>query len=630
MSFIGAIKSFLGVSEAKTEELKKETQTRTATDPATGKIGQLLTTGQVSQSEAHSGKNGQSTNTGTGDKYIATPAKDIDLDTKKKAKEYKKNPLEALNDATVGRKYNADEAAELKELIKDKDDLQNYFELAKKGALSNSDIVAGLKELAANKTSYLWGLFKGNKLNEEKFASNMDRVRKLRKEFSSDGSAQISKFITKNEEFTDTTVHLLAKRDVYSEKNVIDGVSYLEQNPKKGIEFFNNLTELEGIRNEKGEIKYKGDTIIQSTRAMTSNKEIREPILTIAKRKGMDENTFSTISSRIENTPEMAPAMQEFAQTKDAKGEYRFNNNCLNTQSAFMNGKKAEEIELYRDNTVQLAGYQKLSGEQVVSCAGNVTTYPKTREQVMSAAANPSVSGDQVTSLSHSLTNPEEASNRPHSSNADTRTATSQNYSAIEETAQKSGVSTPIGNSETVVQDRAISLLQQSNIKTNNIFGTQKDYDFVAEQVKKNPELKSAIQKLYNNPNISANKIPKILKECSNSREVEIYASDPVYFEKNPSMLKLYAKNKDFFDKLGIYGLTTSQKEQLSGFATGSTRELLFEMLDSGISPDKIATYITAAKQGNKEDSLTQLMTDNTLNATERLEKLKNKEFAKA
>ena len=186
MSLIGAIKSFLGVQEAKTEDSKKETQTRASADTSTGKIGTMLATGQVSESEAHSGQNGQSTNTGAGDSYTAAPVKDVEIDVKKMAKTYKKNPQDALNDKTINREYNAQEAAELKELLKDKEDLKNYFELAKNGTLTNKDIVAGLKKLTENKTSYLWGLFKGNKLNEEKFASNMSRVRKIRKDFSSD------------------------------------------------------------------------------------------------------------------------------------------------------------------------------------------------------------------------------------------------------------------------------------------------------------------------------------------------------------------------------------------------------------------------------------------------------------
>ena len=59
MSLIGAIKSFLGVQEAKTEDSKKETQTRASADTSTGKIGTMLATGQVSESEAHPGQNGQ-------------------------------------------------------------------------------------------------------------------------------------------------------------------------------------------------------------------------------------------------------------------------------------------------------------------------------------------------------------------------------------------------------------------------------------------------------------------------------------------------------------------------------------------------------------------------------------------
>ena len=92
-------------------------------------------------------------------------------------------------------------------------------------------------------------------------------------------------------------------------------------------------------------------------------------------------------------------------------------------------------------------------------------------------------------------------------------------------------------------------------------------------------------------------------------------------------MLELMVKNKNFFDKLSVYNLTTAQKEQLAAFANGSKKDVLFEMLDSGVSPDKAAMYLTTAKQENKENELSSLMSDNTLNSTERLEKLRNKEF---
>ena len=50
-------------------------------------------------------------------------------------------------------------------------------------------------------------------------------------------------------------------------------------------------------------------------------------------------------------------------------------------------------------------------------------------------------------------------------------------------------------------------------------------------------------------------------------------------------------------------------------------------MLDNGVSPDKAAMYLTTAKRENKENELSSLMSDNTLNSTERFEKLRNKEF---
>ena len=629
MSFIGAIKSFLGVQEAKTEDLKKETQTRTAADTTTGKVGTMLATGQVSESEAHSGQNGQSANTGTGDTYTAAPVKNAEIDAKKMAKTYKKNPLQALSDKIIGREYNADEAAELKELIKDKDDLQNYFELAKQGTLSNKDIVAGLKELAANKTSYLWGLFKGNKLNEEKFASNMSRVRKIRKDFSSEGAAHVSKVITRNEEFTDTAVHMMSKRETYSEANVIDGVNYLEKNPKKAENFFNGMIEMENIRDEKGAIKYKGDTILKVTKARTSNPKISSVLLKAAKRTDMKDEPLTKITDDIEHTPQMAPAMEEFIEKKNAKGEYVFSSKNLCAQSAYMRDKDAQHIETYRQNTMQLASYDKMTGDAIVQCAENVTKYPKTREQVMNAAADAKIPCEQVQSLSNALTHPEEASIAPTQETNYTTQQTnaapeSTKYTEYQQTAQTftAKVTSPI-NATNIASNTV------SNQELLNAFGSEKEYEYVAQHVKQNPELKPVIEKLYFHPNLPANKIAGLVRQYS-TQELEVYAKDPVYFEQNPQMLKLYVKNKNFFDKLNLYNIAPKQKEQLASFATGATKELLFEMLDSGVSPDKIATYLTTAKRENKENELKTLITTSTLSSTERMEKLNNKDFAKS
>ncbi len=622
MSLIGAIKSFLGVQEAKTEDSKKETQTRASADTSTGKIGTMLATGQVSESEAHSGQNGQSTNTGAGDRYTAAPVKDVEIDVKKMAKTYKKNPQDALNDKTINREYNAQEAAELKELLKDKEDLKNYFELAKNGTLTNKDIVAGLKKLTENKTSYLWGLFKGNKLNEEKFASNMSRVRKIRKDFSSEGTVRVSEVITKNEEYTDTAVHMMAKKETYSEANVVDGVNHMEKNPKEAEGFLNKLVEMEEIRTDNGAIKYSGDTILKVTKARSSNAKISNVLLKAAQRKDMSDEPLTKITDNVEHTPEMAVSMEKFIDQKDENGNYRFSAYNLTAQSDYMRGKNTEQIQAYTKNTMELAQYPKMSGDSVVECAKNITDYPKTRESVLDAAANEKLSENQVVSMSRSMTRPEEAN---------ISESTYDYASYIAETVQgdtqfAKTATSPIQNYAETLEIKIFSTNQTAKTQDKNVFGSEKDFEYIAEQVKKNPELKGVIEKLYFNPNMPANKIASVIRQYS-PQMLEIYATNPVYYDKNPKMLELMVKNKNFFDKLSVYNLTTAQKEQLAEFANGSEKDVLFEMLDNGVSPDKAAMYLTTAKRENKENELSSLMSDNTLNSTERFEKLRNKEF---
>ncbi len=622
MSLIGAIKSFLGVQEAKIEDSKKETTARTSADATTGKVGTMLATGQISESEAHSGENGQSTNTGTGDTYTAALVQDVEIDIKKMAKTYKKNPHDALNDKTINREYNAQEAAELKELLKDKEDLKNYFELAKNGTLTNKDIVAGLKKLTENKTSYLWGLFKGNKLDEEKFASNMSRVRKIRKDFSSESTVRVSEVITNNEEYTDTAVHMMAKKETYSEANVVDGVNYMEKNPKEAEGFLNKLTEMEEIRTDKGAIKYSGDTILKVTKARSSNAKISNVLLKAAQRKDMSDEPLTKITDNIEHTPEMALSMEKFIDKKDENGNYRFSVHNLTAQSDYMRGKNTEHIQAYTKNTMELAQYKKMSGDSVVECAKNITDYPKTREHVLDAAANETLSENQVVSMSRSLTRPEEANITESTPDYASYTAeTVQNEPQFAKT-----VTYPIQNTAESIESKTFRTNQTAKTQVKNVFGSEKDFEYVAEQVKKNPELKDVIEKLYFNPNMPANKIASVIRQYS-PQMLEIYATNPVYYDKNPKMLELMVKNKNFFDKLSVYNLTTAQKEQLAAFANGSKKDVLFEMLDSGVSPDKAAMYLTTAKQENKENELSSLMSDNTLNSTERLEKLRNKEF---
>lgn len=271
---------------------------------------------------------------------------------------------------------------------------------------------------------------------------------------------------------------------------------------------------------------------------------------------------------------------------------------------------------------MELAQYPKMSGDSVVECAKNITDYPKTRESVLDAAANEKLSENQVVSMSRSLTRPEEANISENSTDYSTYSSQSaQNEPQFAKTA-----TSPIQNYAETIETKTFSTNQTAKTQVKNVFGSEKDFEYVAEQVKKNPELKGVIEKLYFNPNMPANKIASVIRQYS-PQMLEIYATNPVYYDKNPKMLELMVKNKNFFDKLSVYNLTTAQKEQLAEFANGSEKDVLFEMLDNGVSPDKAAMYLTTAKRENKENELSSLMSDNTLNSTERFEKLRNKEF---
>lgn len=614
MSLLSGIKSFFGISEVNKDDQLKTKAAQSATDTANIEIGNRLASGQVNN--AQSGKQqGQTSqqDLSKGDGFVSNIKKDIDIDGKKLAKQYKENPLSALSDGIVGRKYSAEETTQLQKLLKDKDDLRNYFELAKKGNLSNADIVAGMNEFKENKRSFL-GLIKWNKLDEEKYATTMSKFRQYREDFSSKGLANTSRVIIENPELEAPTTHYMVKKNIYSEANVIDAVSYMESNPKKVELFFKNTTDIENIKNDKNATKFNGDTILNIGKKMTEDVELAPVLLETGKKSDMTDKYFTGIADNLVHNKDMKDSYLKFFRLKDSKGKDRFSAKNLYDQTNYMRTKNKKQIQQYEFNTLDLAKYAKLSGDNIVNTSNNMTDHPEIRSQVMEAAANDNISGDEVESTSTYLSRPEEA-NKPTSD----KTASSDGVSFAADIADGSaptyrGASEPIKASVPQgiydLQEKERAAFYRSKLSNEN------DSQYLINITKSNPSLAPSIEKLMNNPNITMTKIRALIDK----------------YGDNPSILEAYIQNPAFFEKLSSHpNITSEQREQLAQFANSGKEDLLFELLSKLGVAGTIVKMKEAISQ-NKEDDIKGILFSTELSGAEKtkaIQENKSGKFAK-
>lgn len=339
-------------------------------------------------------------------------------------KKYKKEPSQILDE--LGINFTDAQRKELESLIKDKKSLKSFLEIVKQDKLNAGDIYAGMKKSAEKKGSGFFGrignffktavkegiseaidLAKSEKVYyAEKLGSNMNEIREERDDFSSEGVANIAQTVTDEPEIKNSTMHFVSKEGsagvkLYTETDVTKAVDIMKENPKDAELFTANAAELEAIKDENGNIRYKGSTIINVDEKMIKNQELQNTMMNTAKKKDMKDDYLVGITDNLVYNPEMQDALDKFLALKDKNGNDRLSASNIYSQSDYMKDKDNSTITNYCNNTVDLCKYDKLSGDNIVSVAGNITDRPEIKNAVYNQINDQTKSGDQVQNFSN-------------------------------------------------------------------------------------------------------------------------------------------------------------------------------------------------------------------------------------
>lgn len=611
MSLIGAIRGFFGI-ETKTEDLKKETINKNASDVSN--LPQLIATGKVSSPEAHSGENTSQNNTGGTDNFSSSIGKDVNIDAKKLAKQYKKNPAEALSNPDIGREYTAEEAEELTKLLKNKTDLRNYFELAKKGNLSNADIIEGMKEIEANKKSFLF--IKWNKLDEEKLAKDMSTIRGMRKSFSAKNIAKTSSIMNLKEKLETKIKHFIAKKEIYNDQSALKAINYMDKNTDTAEEFYANTRRMEGIKGQNNIPKYNGETIVKTGICVTENKDVAQTVWKLADKKDMNNEYFNKTLDNLMQNKEMKNALSGFLEMKDKNGNDRFSAKNISEQSTYMVDKNAKTIEQYVNNTQELARYEHLSGDNIVSMSANVTDNPQIKSNVMEIAANEQISGDEAATMSASLAkntsgNKSQPASAAESESPETQTSSSYLKEKTKELYNKEN---------NIITDLADIRKEKQEAILRASISNESDIQEILTLTQENPELTDKINSLLDK--IPSSKVAEIVKKYTDPKKLELYCTNPQLFDTNPDLLEKYAKNPAYFEKLKFYSsVRDSQLGDFAQYMNSSKKDKVFTYFENHYTSTQVLSMLSSTNH-NEQKQTDRILENNLISSIDKKEKI--------
>lgn len=363
-------------------------------------------------------------------------------------KKYKNNPEEVLS--VIGIDFDESQIKELKSLLTDEKHLEAFLNIAQKENLNADDIMAGIKKSKDFKNSNFfkrsWNVLRTafkNGIDEafelakseyvyytDKLSTNMSEIRKERSDFSSEGLAQTADIMTQNSDIKEYAMHFVKHevqpgKKTYTEDDVLKSSEFMLQKPDKAESFVKNAEELESIKDENGLMKYKGSTIVNVDVRMVNNEKLAPTMMKTAKKADMTDEYLENITSNLEKNPLMQKALDFSLDAKNADGTDRFSAVSINGESNHLVDKNDNYCSEYTNNLEQLTKYGNLSSEDIVTIAGNVTTHPEIKNEIIAKIENGTMSGSEIAQYSAQCA--QQAENNNYSYEAG---ATSSNYSS--------------------------------------------------------------------------------------------------------------------------------------------------------------------------------------------------------
>ena len=568
------------------------------------------------------------TNTQTADSVGTTVEKEEkedkinrNFDIDELVKKYKNDPLKVLE--VLGIDYTDEQIEELKLIINDKKSLKSFLEIVKQDNLSASDIFAGIKKAATQKTSGIFSRIKNvittaieegieeafNLAQSEqvykagKLGSNMNDIREEREDFSSEGVANIAQTIVDTPEIKENTMHFVTKNEndgkkLYTEEDVTKATEIMAQNPQDANLFTANAVELESIKDDKNNIKYKGSTIINVDEKMVQNKDLQSTMLYTAKKKDMTDNYLVGITDNLVENPNMKKALDEFLNMKDDKGNDRFSASNILNQTDYMADKDIDIINDYLINTKELAIHDKLSGDNIVSISGNITDKPEIKNEVLTLIETQSVNGNEVEKYAESalVNNNNEQTQKEYTKSNTISTQTATN---------------PIINNKSITNNAEIKSATEPEEKifatTTTINGKIYDRNLVQNALyrKFGTSAEGILQNLEKDP-----RFIETIKKYGNQKVIlDSIINQPGLVEKLMRSLR---------------SISTDELANMLPLCTNSTMTETLIKLTSKYGATKAVSMLTEAKNNNTIDQILAILDNGTMDTSTKKAKIEN------
>lgn len=483
----------------------------------------------------------------------------------KLVQKYEKNPKEALKDESVKVKFSAEEAAEIENLLKDKNSLSAFFAISGYEELTGSDIVEGLKLFNASKKNKKMPFDNMTpdeiaKMDPKKFAKELKKIRKLRKAMKSEKAVKIAAAMVRNPHRCDHYTSILSKRNIYKDEDVEKAVEQMEGlSDDKALKYFDNMNKLEQIKDENNKVKYSGSVIVDVTKCTVDEPKAEEAIMSTAQRKDMDGEHLLGISNNLVLNPLMIPSYMDFLNAKDSSGNDKFGKETLLGQTEYMVPMNKEEINKYSDKVLDYAQYDNISGEDADSYARDVMENPSLELSIDSAVKEAAADyGADYDSY-------------------DTKSSGNSNVDSVN-----------TGNfiNRIIYKDDDVSTTEEENEDGIDLEKLAEDFkskygqaaDTMIELCKENPEV---IKALFLNPTITFQQGMALIKKYGN----------------NVALISAVAKNPDNIDKIKMSSasITTSQLTELVKVSEKRDIDFVIAMIKK-YNPTKAITICNSIK----------------------------------
>ena len=573
------------------------------------------------------------------------------LDISGLSKKYEDNPIEVIKE--LGIEFNEKQVAELQNIIKDKKHLQAFLTIADKATLNSDDIMAAVKKSKEFKNSNVfkrgWNVLKtvftdgfseAKKLAKservyysERLSTNMSVIRKERQDFSSEGLANIADVCVQKPEITEETMHFVMKKSepskhAYTENDVMSAAEFMSEKPNEAETFLANAQELESIRDENGRMKYKGSTIIRVDKRMVCNKELQPTMMKTAHKSDMTDEYLDNITYNLERNPEMQRALEYSLDAKKADGTDRFSACSINSESNHLVNKNSNYCASYTQNLQELAPYENITPESIVKIAGNITSHPETKNDIIAQIKSNNMSEAQIVEYSNNLAKTSSI-NEPQTAEHTAQTAAYNTTENIAKTqvSENSNTASPLqevqraenNNFENFINNRLYfksSITNPIENEDNRVNPNEFDY---LEVVKSGNISESDYQRIYNYFGTMTDAlIAKIKKDPGFIEVIKACNGDKVIIEAELNNPGLVAKirsagnpsNKQLRDILSVCTDTTSTNVMLAALETCSVNQAIKATRNSKITntkQDALEILASTKSNTNKQNELEQL-----------------------